>query len=187
MGARTTAHRRRHAPGRRAVLGAVRAPGRSRRRRRGLDLIEFMFVLPFLLFFMLFTFDIGRVSLMSGILHDAANQAARAGAQAGGGCIDLAAGSAPTTCRESAAGAVSVRSFNEAMRGKPLIEPDQARVQVTSGGVCTSSPTSNHVVVTATYRAPMFAPGLPTLLGLARGEPWELSANAVARCEIVRR
>lgn len=155
-------------------------------RRRGLAMLEFLFILPFLLFFLLFTFDIGRMSLVSGILHDAANQAARAGAQAGGGCINLGTGGFAATCRETSPGAVSVRSFNQTLAAMPLVTVEDARMTVTSGGVCSSSAGNNHVVVTARYAAPMFTPGLPTVLGLARGEPWALTATATARCEIVR-
>lgn len=166
---------------------AHRTPAVATRQRGGMAMLEFMFILPALMFFLLLIFDIGRVSLMSGVLHDAANQAARAGAQAGGGCINLATGGATGTCTEAAAGAVSVRSYVQSLEGKPAVYADRARIEVVSGGVCLSSPTSNHVVVNAFYEAPMITPGLNSLIGLAAGEPWRLTANAVSRCEIVRR
>jgi Flp pilus assembly protein TadG len=155
------------------------------RRRRGVDLLEFMFVLPFLLFFMLFTFDIGRISLMSGMLHDATNQAARVGSQVGGGC--LPASTSGAVCNEATANAASPQAFRQAMTGKPLIDPSRGRMQVTTGSLCRTTGTNLFVTVNASYDAELITPGLPTLLGLTvRGGPWRLEATAVARCEIVR-
>lgn len=171
----------------RPLLAKRHSRGAVREGRRGMAMLEFLFILPALMFFLLLTFDIGRVSLMSGALHDAANQAARAGAQAGGGCINLATGSAPSSCSESSSGAVSVRSFTEAFAARPGVDASRATLRVESGGVCLTAASSNHVIVSANYDAPLVTPGLTTLLGITSEGPWQLSARAVARCEIVRR
>lgn len=166
------------------LCGGRRLRG-ARGRRRGVDLIEFIFVLPFLLFFMLFTFDIGRISLMSGMLHDAANQSARVGSQVGGGC--LPGSSTGASCNERTANAASPEAFRQAMTGKPLIDPARAKMDVTSGALCQTTGPNLFVTVRATYDAELATPGLPALLNLTvRGGPWVLQATAVARCEIVR-
>lgn len=173
-------------------MGAMTAVGAGRRRRsgasrrrRGVDLLEFIFVLPFILFFMMFTFDIGRISLMSGMLHDATNQAARAGAQVGGGC--LPANSSGASCSEATANAAAPQAFRQAMAGKPLIDPAQGRMQVTTGALCRTTGPNLFVTVETSYEANLTTPGLPALLNLTvREGPWLLQATAVARCEIVR-
>jgi Flp pilus assembly protein TadG len=163
-----------------------RPQGASQRRpRRGVDMLEFIFVLPFLLFIMLFTFDIGRISLMSGMLHDATTQAARVGSQVGGAC--LPASSSGGTCTEATTNAASPRAFRQAMEGKPLIDPRRARMQVDSGARCQTTGADLFVTITGTYDAELATPGLPLLLNLTvREGPWLLRATAVARCEIVR-
>lgn len=144
------------------------------RRRRGAQMIEFALTLPLFIFLICFSLDAGRMILTQGALTDAAHQAARAGAQVGGGDVGGR--------RDSRV------AFYDAVRSMP--GGDTANI---SGFTATPDCSSGYVTVRGTYDVKFITPGLTAILSMADGRArdregaWRLEASAVARCEIRRR
>jgi Flp pilus assembly protein TadG len=149
-------------------------PGR-RQRRRGVALLEFMFVLPLFLFLALFAVDMGRVMLAYGALSDSTYVAARSAAQAGDAKKN---------------GGDSVNAFYDALSAVPGIDtPLSAKLTITNG-VCTT--TNKYIRMTGSKSFTFVTPGLGTVLSVFTGDnnsiggAWSMSAKAVVLCEVVR-
>lgn len=172
---------------------------RARRaRRRGATMLEFVLIVPLLMFTILFTVDMGRVILVNGGMHDAAYSAARAGAQVGGGGLHYQSGKNVcqngTVCAEGS-GAVARRAFNSAASTLPGAQLSELAptVRITTGSVCSANPVhagNAYVTVQATYSTKLLTPGLAQALSITGGDiqsgRWQSEVVAVARCEIVR-
>ena len=104
----------------RSHLGAARGA-------RGATMMEFVLILPVLLFVTLFTIDMGNVILTNGAMQDAAYAAARSGAQVGGGALAPETGTYP--CRKGAVctTGVSYNSFRESVEDVPGHSPRRTR------------------------------------------------------------
>ena len=151
----------------------------SRGPGRGAALLEFVIVLPFLVFFLLFTFDVGRVLLLSSVIQDSTFTLARTAAQEGvfdQGRAD-ALFSSQIAQLPGGAGAVAV-------------EPIQGYTSSSgqdSGVFTVCSVVHKYVVVKVTSTIDSFVtPGLGTMLKVVTGSPWTLNTTAVARCEVAR-
>lgn len=148
------------------------------RRRRGAQMLEFAIVLPIVLFMLTFMLDMGRMVLISGVLQDATQVAARSGAQVGG------AGS-PTTgpAREA---------LDQSLDDYPGVEAETTHsFVIESGERCRTTGTNRHVAIQVNYPVDFITPGLTMFLNMMDGEDrapegaWLLRATAVSRCEIV--
>jgi Flp pilus assembly protein TadG len=150
-----------------------------RRSRKGVEIIEFAFVLPAILFILLFAIDMGRNIFVAGSLQDAAYISARTGAQVGGACVGSPG------CNTSAAHNV----FYQSLGAIPGAVPASAVWKVTSGGTCTlaaADPTNSYVTITVTYPEKLVTPGLATALQIVTGGSPKVTAVGIARCEVVR-
>lgn len=170
--------------------------GRGRRWRRAATMMEFVLILPVLLFVTLFTVDMGNVILTNGAMQDAAYSAARSGAQVGGGGLVPSTGRYPCALNVSCTQGVAYDSFKESVQNVPGFSKkvfDGAKMQLQSGSRCTAaggSVPNNHVTVKVTYTQNMVTPGLTWLMSwtgsnVADGK-WNMSVTAVSRCEVVR-
>lgn len=173
---------------------------RPRRRLRGATMIEFVLILPLMLFVTLFTIDMGNVILVNGAMQDAAYSAARAGAQTGGGSLDPASGTYPCGTGASAGSCstgVAYQSFQQAVHNVPGFAADQvsdAQMQILTGGRCAATATparaDNHVTVRVTYSQELLTPGLALLMEITGSDVddsrWQMSVVASSRCEVVR-
>lgn len=180
------------------ILNGSRAPV-GHRRRRAVSMLEFVIVLPTMVFIMMFVIDMGGVVLANGSMQDVAYSASRAGAQVGGGAL-VSNGTYPcgqrTTSYSCASGA-SHSAFKNSMKNAPSYVSSNTtkhQVRLLSGGKCVASAvggrTDNHVTAQVRYEQKLSTPGLPTLLRAAgakvNGSNWELTVNASSRCEVVR-
>lgn len=143
------------------------------RRRRAAVLIEFAMVIPLFLFLAVLAVDAGRWMLLRSELQDATQQAARAGAQVGGG--DKIVGDGQRWSEYTFHQALDAYGFSAAGR----------TFRVVSGGICESTGSNRYVTVTATYRiTDPLTPGLTSLLEGINGESITLRTTSVALCEI---
>jgi len=154
-------------------------------RRRGAQMLEFVLLLPLTLGVVLFSIDMGRIILLSGQVQDAANVAARTGAQLGGACVNPTTGAASPSCTNTGPAADSF--FNTLEQG--IGSTEGATITVDSGGICRMlGQPDSHVTVTAQHPVNLIFPGFQQLLNLTESDDqWVISATAVARCEVVRR
>lgn len=152
------------------ILTRRRAP-----RRRGAVMLEFVLVLPMFLFLVFFTVDMGRMTVLSGILSDSAYVAARSGAQRGGANI---------------AGDRNVeRTFERDQSNIPNLGADRpAQLRIINGS-CTTD--SSYIEVEVSKEVEFITPGLGVLLNLPGGggdplAPWTLRSKGTVLCEIRR-
>lgn len=184
---------------------------RSRPRRRAAVLLEFAVVLPFLLFFMLFMVDVGRMIYTANAVQEAAYVAARqsavwgaagasstaaldltapdaaAEANAKGGC----SASSPCTAFQASRTTYAQWALRAALADTPgASSATDVRVFVTSGAACTASETV--VSLRVAYQIEFLAPFMGRLLSTSassNGTDAEniparsLSVRATARCE----
>lgn len=166
---------------------------------RAATMMEFVLILPLMIFVVLFTVDMGNVILVNGAMQDAAYSAARAGAQVGGGSL-TPQGTYPcgttqtsTTCRQGA----SWSAFSSALKAIPGHTSNQitdARMQIVTGGRCaaraTTARSDNHVTVKVAYNQKLVTPALSTLMSWSGANidkgAWKISVTASSRCEVVR-
>lgn len=151
------------------------------RRKKGGPMLEFVLVLPIILFLFVLVFDIGRFTMANTAISDAAGVGARAGARIGapgggsGNCTNLGPSSN-----------VSYRATCEAARNFQVgWKVENVSVSRPGGGLCRIS--DPYVVVEVTgsinYFNPLFA-GLALFTG---GYDFgELKQKGIARCEVVR-
>lgn len=178
-----------------------RVTGRTLRRRgRAATMMEFVLILPFMLFVSLFTVDMGNVVLVNGAMQDVAYSSARAGAQVGGGSLVVHSGTYPCGLQASGAGCrtgVSYDAFAASVAHVPGYASSQVRsaqMQILSGGKCVARASGgradNHVSVKVTYSQKLLTPGLAILMKWSGsdidGSDWNMSVVASSRCEIVR-
>lgn len=174
---------------------AMRRQGRS----RAATMMEFVLILPLMLFVVLFTVDMGNVIFVNGTMQDAAYSSARAGAQVGGGSMTTdgrfpcGTTKTSTSCRQGA----SWTAFNAAVQNVPGYTSKQisgAQMQILTGGKCTAAATpsrsDNHVTVKVTYNHKLLTPGLSVLMSWSGSKidngAWAMSVTASSRCEVVR-
>jgi Flp pilus assembly protein TadG len=151
-------------------------------KRRGTVLLEFMLILPFFLFLILFTVDMGRLVLVSGALSDATYVGTRAVAQYGfiGDVAQDQGGAA----------------FNEAIEAYNLFGDSPSdtvtfTIDNTNGCRTGGSGATAYVEATGTAAIRFITPGLGALLGAVGGGGssdgnFEVTEQAVLRCEITR-
>ena len=142
-----------------------------KRKRRGSVMVEFALILPLFVFLSLFAVEAGRLMLVRAELQDATQQAARAGAQVGGGNVRVA-------------GEVwSNRAFVSALDNSSMnLDSGTATFVVVAGGRC--SPSDRFVTVRGTIAPPpSILPGLYAMIGAANPN-WSLTATSTALCEV---
>lgn len=147
---------------------------RGQRRTMAATLLEFVLLLPMVLFLMLFIFDMSRVLMVSGTAQDATYRAARAGAAYGGADPD---GTQPS--REA-----FNLTLDELPGGSGVVEP---LFVIEAGTVCDLG--DQYVEVRVDYGVDLMSPGLGRFLNIMNGEGWSdggfrMSSSAVARCEV---
>lgn len=149
---------------------------RSAPRRRGAVMLEFVMILPMFLFLVFFTVDMGRMTMLSGMLSDTAYIAARAGAQHG--------------TREVAGRDVIQEALDRVEGNMPTFGADNP-IQLTQANARCSGPQS-HVEVEVTKDVDFITPGLSSLLGAFGGgssvnlNTWTLRSRATVLCEVSR-
>jgi Flp pilus assembly protein TadG len=148
-----------------------------RRSRRGSTMLEFAFMLPFFLLFLSFSVNVGALVLQHGALQTAANSAAIAGAQVGGGNV----------------GNTSKTAFYTTVDAMPgIARKDVTSFTVRTGKTCAISGTNRNVTVDVKYNAPLVLPGMGTFARMAGGAStrsatsWPLKVSSLSRCEVVR-
>lgn len=145
-------------------------------RRRGSQMLEFTLLMPIFMILILFTFDMGRLVMINTALHDAAQSAARAGAQIGGANLENSA--------------ISLKAFDDtaAAPGSVLDATKVIGRQVTTGNYCTASGPDRFVTFQATYKFTFLTPLLKDLVGIGSDfdNGFVISASAVSRCEVVK-
>lgn len=140
-------------------------------RPRASVMVEFALILPLFLFLALFAFEAGRLMLVRAELQDATQQAARAGAQVGGGTVRVS-------------GEIwSLRAFNSALDNSAMnLNSASATFVVIGGSRCSVS--DRFVTVTATIPPPpSIIPGLYAMINVANPN-WSISATSTALCEV---
>jgi Flp pilus assembly protein TadG len=155
--------------------GLLTAHCPRRRLRTAQALLEFVILLPFLIFIMVFTVDLGRLIFTGNALQDAVYASARTGAQAGGACV--------TACPNSSA----QQTFNHVIAGIPTSSPPAGVTwSVVNGSLCSATGANSNVTVKGTYPINFITPGLGTVLkGFFNNVP-TISAIGTARCEVSR-
>ena len=152
------------------------------RKKKAGPLLEFVLVLPIILFLFVLIFDIGRFTMANTAVADAAAVGARAGARIG------APGGGSGDCSSlGPARNVSYRAACEAARNFQVgWAVNNVTVERPNGGLCRIG--DPYVVVRVSgnieYFNPLFA-GLA--LALPNGYSFgEISQKGIARCEVVR-
>jgi hypothetical protein len=134
-------------------------------------MVEFALILPLFLFLSLFAIEAGRLMLIRAELQDATQQAARSGAQVGGGTVRVA-------------GQIwSRRAFDSALTNSAMnLDPATASYVVRAGSRCT--PSDRFVTINATIPPPpSIIPGLYAIIDAANPN-WNISATSTALCEV---
>lgn len=166
---------------------------------RGSAMVEFVLMLPILVFSIMFIVDMGQVILVNGAMQDVAYSTARAGAQVGGGSL-TASGQFPCGTRTTAFGCASGASytaFQASVKNAPgyannnVVSP---QMRLLSGGRCVANTTrsraDNHVTAQVRYQQKLVTPGLAQLLSASganiKSGRWEMTVTASSRCEVVR-
>jgi Flp pilus assembly protein TadG len=154
----------------------------TRRSKRGTVMLEFALILPFFLFLVFFTVDMGRMTVLSGILSDSAYVAARSGAQRGGANIN--------------GDQNVIRTFERVQTNIPdLGADDPAQITIVNGTCSSTTGANSYIVVDVTKDVDFITPGLGALLNMAGGgdgtggpelSTWTLSSRGTVLCEIVR-
>lgn len=163
---------------------------KGRRRSRGGVLIEFALTVPFAVFLMLLTLDVGKLALASAELSDAAAVSARAVARQGyigstrqvGPVVSNACNPKPTSARD-----VAWYAFCAAVGDTSMASVTSFTVSSPPASTRTCTTTFFDVVVRATAQVSMTTPGLSAIFG-GSGSPLggDISAVGVARCEVAR-
>lgn len=153
-----------------------RRTSHASRWRRAATHLEFVFVLPWFLLFIVFSLNMGVLIVQYGGLQNATNAAARAGAQVGGAEV----------------GDASQTVFRQQLESFAGVDADDVQLRVLSGHSCTTSGPNRDVVIEAGYGAPLAIPGMGGIMRLVGADDsnasnFHLQSRAVARCEVVRR
>lgn len=170
-----------------------------RRGRRAVSMLEFVILLPLMVFIMLFLIDMGSVVLANGAMQDVAYSASRTGAQVGGGAL-ISNGTYPcgrTTTSFGCGSGASYTAFTDSLKQTPdyvAARTTNPQMRLRSGGKCVAaavgSRTDNHVSAQVRYQQKLITPGLGALLSAAgatvKNGNWELTVSASSRCEVVR-
>ena len=148
---------------------------RRNARRRGAVMLEFVLVLPMFLFLVFFTVDMGRMTMLSGMLSDSAYIAARAGAQHG--------------TRNIAGRDVIAEALTNVEENMPSFGAEEPMELNVLNSTCTGP--QSHVEVEVSKRVEFITPGLGTLLGMPGGggedfDAWTLRSRATVLCEVSR-
>lgn len=148
-------------------------PRASRRRVRGVVMIEFMLLLPLFMFICLFTVDLGRLVVVSGAVNDATYVAARSGAQRG----------------SATEGDNAQITFEKTIKNIPGAAKLPAAEFTVIDGDCTTS--SSYIVVEARQSVPLITPGMNELMNVFTGGSLQnpgymVSSRGVVLCEIIR-
>ena len=182
-----------------------------RARRSGAVLLEFAVVLPFLLFFMLFMVDVGRMIYTANAVQEAAYVAARqaavwgAAGQSSSAPLSLStpdaadeasaksgcSATSPCTAFQASRTTYAQWALRSALADTPgASAASDVRLTVTSGAACTASDTV--VSLRVDYQIEFLAPFMNRLLSVSsssNGSDAEnipassLSVRATARCE----
>ena len=165
---------------------------RRPRLRRGANFLEFAIIMPFIMFFLVLSIDLGFAVLTYGSLQDATYSASRAGAQAGGANQSTN----PTEVTGISAAVLGESVIQNPMLGRALpvqgSNPPQGVVgyEVVSGAKCTDGNENRYVKINTFYTPRLITPGLASIFAMANSgqdgpDSWYMSAAAVSRCEVV--
>lgn len=148
------------------------ASRRTRTRRRGAILLEFMMVLPMFLLLMVLTVDLGHLMFVYGATEDATYSAARAAAQAGG----ASTGQAQTR-------------FNTSIASLPAINASASSLNLIDGE-CRIDPI---IKVEGSVTIKTITPGLDALFTLVSGKSattglngFTVKTQAIVLCEVTQ-
>lgn len=152
------------------------------RRKKGGPLIEFVLVLPLMLFLFVLIFDIGRFTMANTAISDAASVGARAGARIG------APGGGTGNCTSlGPVSNVSYRAACEAARNFQVgWKVQNVRIERPNGGICRIG--DPYVIVEVTGEMSYFNPLFSGLAILSPGgyNFGAITQKGIARCEVVR-
>jgi Flp pilus assembly protein TadG len=172
----TTQYSRRNRPAAKAPAGLLTRQSAPRHLRGAQAMLEFVILLPILVFIMVLTIDIGHIIFLANALQDATYASARTGAQVGGACV--------ASCPASSA---AQTTFDQAVLGIPG-HPPLASVtwKPKTGLICKNTVADSEVTIQATYPITFVTPGMFALVHAVIGAVPALSATGVARCEVSR-
>jgi Flp pilus assembly protein TadG len=139
-------------------------------------MLEFVILLPVLVFIMVFTIDIGHIIFLANALQDATYASARTGAQIGGACV--------ASCPANSA---AQTTFDQVVSGIPG-HPPLSTVTWTpkTGLLCSATGANSEVSIKTSLPITFVTPGMYTLIHSVLGRVPALSATGVARCEVSR-
>lgn len=150
---------------------------RPRRRgwRRGVEIIEFVLVVPMCFLLISFSIDMGNLIFYTGSLHDAVYDAARTAAQFGYTGSD-------------SSGPAATAFYNYVDESLPRERPKTVFQITTSQGTstCGTSQQGGYIVVKAAFHMDYITPGLYTFFAIANATGDTVHATGVARCEVSR-
>lgn len=160
------------------------------RTSKGVNFLEFSLVMPFIMFFLVLSVDIGSAILKYAALQDAAYTTTRVSAQAGG--------AHPRTNLNVAADTLSeVVDHNKTLPQQGVVNtatPNDGYLGyiVRSGDKCTEGTNNMYVNIDVYYTPTLITPGLASVFKLSTTgvggdgfDTWAMRASAVSRCEVV--
>lgn len=155
----------------------------TRRRNRGGVLIEFALTVPFAVFLLLLTMDVGQIALASASLSDATAVSARAAARQG----YVGPVSSSTSCAGGSRSPqnVAYNAFCDALLSSPIDSVTSFQVVTPRTAFCTYGDV--YVQVNASAQVNLLTPGLGPLFG-GGDTPLggTITATGAARCEVAR-
>ena len=151
-------------------------------------MLEFVLLLPFALFLITFSVDMGRVVMVSTGLHDSVSVAARAGARQG------TVGTTRSVPSNACANAVYLpqdtvyNAFCQSVSSMPGFVSNSFDILTPTSAECQRdvNPLSSRMFVTvrATAEVNYITPGLGQLIGIITGSGMTITQTGVARCEV---
>jgi Flp pilus assembly protein TadG len=160
----------------------------NRRRNKGSLMLEFVLLLPFALFLITFSVDMGRVVMVATGLHDSVSVAARAGARQG------TIGTTRSIPSNACSNAVYLpqdtvyNAFCQSVNAMPGFTAASFTIITPTSTNCERdiNPKSSRMFVTvrASAKVDYITPGLGALIGIVTGQGMEITQTGVARCEV---
>ena len=160
----------------------------NRKRNKASLMLEFVLLLPFALFLITFSVDMGRVVMVSTGLHDSVSVAARAGARQG--TIGTTRSVPSNACSNSVylPQDTVYNAFCQSVKSMPGFISNSFDVLTPTSTNCERdvNPSSSRMFVTvrATARVNYVTPGLGPLIGIITGSGMDITQTGVARCEV---
>lgn len=183
-----------------ATLAAPIRGIRTRRRTRGTVMLEFVLLMPLFILFIVFTINVSHAVMVRTQMQVVADNAARAGAQVGGGCYragDFTGNPGSQCTLDVAEDPVSLAAVVDGLGtiagvGSATQDDNGTDIRVISGGRCERG--GEHDTVRVKVQIPLTPalPGIGQLLSLYNSgddsvsRQWNIAVQSAARCEIVR-